>query len=122
MNQDGGRRERDERLRDNGDRDRDERLRDGDRDDDDHRRDFDRDQEEPDFWEGDFDPAGREFDIVTGKPDESIMLFRMESLVPTVTMPKVPHRLINEEGVALIREWILAMDEVELESQQIARN
>lgn len=66
-----------------------------------------------DWGEGDFDVAGRVFDIVPGKPDESIMVYRMESLEPTVSMPKVPHRLVHEEGVALIREWIAAMEDVD---------
>lgn len=101
-----------ERFFQEGDRDRDRRRRDdGNRDRDDRRRGFDRAQDEPDFGEGNFDPAGRMFDIVPGKPDESIMVYRMESLVPEITMPKVPHRIIHEEGVALIREWITAMEE-----------
>lgn len=64
-----------------------------------------------DWGKGNFDPGGRLFDIVPGNPDESIMVYRMESLVPEVTMPKVPHLQIHEEGVALIRAWIAAMEE-----------
>ena len=102
---------RDRRRRDNdNDRER-QRGRDGDRDRGEGNGGFDRTRDERDFGEGPFDPAGRAFDIVPGKPDESIMVYRMESLVPTATMPKAPHRLVHEEGVALIREWIESMDE-----------
>lgn len=50
------------------------------------------------------------FDIVPGKPDESILVYRLESLDPGVMMPEVPRRLVHEEGVALIREWIASME------------
>lgn len=58
----------------------------------------------------DFDWGGRDFIIAPGKPDESIMVYRMESLDPRTSMPKVPHFQVHDEGAALIREWILAMD------------
>jgi uncharacterized repeat protein (TIGR03806 family) len=51
----------------------------------------------------------RAFDIEPGKPDESILLFRMQSTDPGVMMPELPRRLIDEEGVALIQEWIATM-------------
>lgn len=50
------------------------------------------------------------YDIVPGKPEESILIYRLESLDPGVMMPEVPRRLVHEEGVALIREWIAAME------------
>src|SRR5260370_16117081 len=46
------------------------------------------------------------FDIVDGKPDESILLHRMDSAVPKVMIPELGRALIHQEGVALIREWI----------------
>ena len=46
------------------------------------------------------------YDIVPGKPDESIMIFRLESTNPGIMMPELPGRLVDEEGLALIREWI----------------
>lgn len=49
------------------------------------------------------------FDIVPGKPDESIFLHRMASTEPDVAMPELGRSLIHEEGVALIRQWIAAM-------------
>lgn len=53
--------------------------------------------------------GGRLFDIVPGKPADSILLFRMESIDPGVMMPELPRRLVDEEGVALIRAWIEQM-------------
>lgn len=53
--------------------------------------------------------GGRHYDIVPGKPDESILVFRLESTDPGVMMPELPRRLVDDEGVALIREWIGSM-------------
>jgi len=53
--------------------------------------------------------GGLEYDIVPGKPDESILAFRIGSTHPGIMMPELGKRLVDEEGVALIREWIAAM-------------
>ncbi len=53
--------------------------------------------------------GGNAHDIVPGKPDESIMVFRMNSLDPEIKMPELPNRVIDEAGVELIRAWISAM-------------
>ncbi|MGE0785261.1 MAG: SO2930 family diheme c-type cytochrome [Sandaracinaceae bacterium] len=53
--------------------------------------------------------GGRRFDIVPGQPDDSVMVFRMESEEPGIKMPELPSQLSHAEGVALIREWIAAM-------------
>jgi len=53
--------------------------------------------------------GGREFGIVPGRPDRSILLYRLESVEPGVMMPVLPRRLVHEEGVALIRRWIAGM-------------
>jgi uncharacterized repeat protein (TIGR03806 family) len=50
------------------------------------------------------------FDIVPGKPEESILVYRIESIDPGVMMPELPRRLVDEEGVALIKEWIAQME------------
>ncbi len=47
--------------------------------------------------------------IVPGKPDESIMIYRMESTDPGVMMPELGRKLVHKEGVALVREWIKNM-------------
>ena len=49
------------------------------------------------------------FDVVKGKPEESILLHRMDSVAPKIMMPELGRTLIHREGVALIREWIRSM-------------
>ncbi|MGY0558554.1 SO2930 family diheme c-type cytochrome [Lysobacter sp. A421] len=48
------------------------------------------------------------FDIVPGKPDESILTYRMVATEPSVMMPELGRSTSHEEGVALIRAWIAA--------------
>jgi uncharacterized repeat protein (TIGR03806 family) len=49
-------------------------------------------------------------DIDPGKPDRSILAFRMNSVDPGIMMPELGRQLVHKEGVALIRQWIAAMD------------
>jgi len=49
------------------------------------------------------------FDIVNGKPEESILVHRMDSDAPKVLMPELGRTLIHREGVELIRAWIRSM-------------
>ncbi len=49
------------------------------------------------------------FDIVPGKPERSIIVYRLGSQDPGVMMPELGRSLVHEEGVALIREWIQQM-------------
>lgn len=53
--------------------------------------------------------GGRSFDIVPGKPDDSILLYRLQSTEPGVLMPELSRRLVDEEGIVLIRDWIAAL-------------
>jgi uncharacterized repeat protein (TIGR03806 family) len=55
--------------------------------------------------------GGLDYDIVPGKPDRSILVYRISSTHPSVMMPELGKRLVHEEGVALLREWIAAMPE-----------
>lgn len=55
--------------------------------------------------------GGLEFDIVPGDPEASILLYRMDSVDPGVMMPETGRGLIHTEGVALIRDWIAALEE-----------
>lgn len=48
-------------------------------------------------------------DIVPGRPDDSILAYRMASTEPGVMMPELGRSLTHDEGVALIRAWIKAM-------------
>jgi uncharacterized repeat protein (TIGR03806 family) len=56
--------------------------------------------------------GGRRFDIVPGLPDESIMIYRIESTDPDIKMPEMPIQLVDPDGVALISAWIAAMTPV----------
>lgn len=53
--------------------------------------------------------GGRSFGVVPGKPDESILVFRIESREPGIMMPEHGRRLVDEEGVALVRAWIASL-------------
>jgi hypothetical protein len=53
--------------------------------------------------------GGRAYSIVPGQPDQSIMLFRIESIEPEIKMPELGRNLVFSEGAALIRAWIAAM-------------
>lgn len=55
--------------------------------------------------------GGHTYSIVPGKPDESILVYRMRSTDPGAMMPELGRRMVHEEGVALISEWIEQMDE-----------
>ena len=52
----------------------------------------------------------RQYGVVPGKPDESILVYRLESTHPGVMMPELGRGLVDVEAVALIREWILEME------------
>jgi len=53
--------------------------------------------------------GGRDFDIAPGHPDQSILLYRMESTDPGIAMPELGRATVHAEGVALLREWIAQM-------------
>jgi uncharacterized repeat protein (TIGR03806 family) len=53
--------------------------------------------------------GNREFAIDPGNPENSILLFRMESTDPGVMMPELGRSIPHDEGIALIREWIAKM-------------
>ncbi|MHA4869637.1 SO2930 family diheme c-type cytochrome [Duganella sp. PWIR1] len=55
--------------------------------------------------------GGRNYDIAPGKPDDSIMLYRLASAETGIMMPELGRGSAHKEGVALIREWIAAMKE-----------
>ncbi len=50
-----------------------------------------------------------EFDIVAGKPEESILLTRVESTEPGVMMPELGRNLEDQAAVELLRKWILTL-------------
>jgi len=53
--------------------------------------------------------GGLSYDIVSGKPEKSILFYRMKSTDPAVMMPELGKKTIHHEGLELIREWILNM-------------
>lgn len=54
--------------------------------------------------------AGFEFAIEPGHPERSFLLYRMQSTDPGVMMPETGRQLVDERGVALMRDWIAQMD------------
>lgn len=48
--------------------------------------------------------------IMPGKPDESILVYRIESTDPGVMMPQLPRQMVHTEGVELIKAWIAGME------------
>ena len=53
--------------------------------------------------------GGRRYDIVPGKPDESILMFRLETEEPGARMPNIARNLAHHESNDLIRSWIESM-------------
>jgi uncharacterized repeat protein (TIGR03806 family) len=51
----------------------------------------------------------RLFDIVPGQPDQSILLYRMQSVKPNEMMPEIGRTTAHAEGIALVGSWIAAM-------------
>ena len=51
----------------------------------------------------------RPFDIVPGRPDRSILVFRLTSTDPGVMMPELGRDLVHDEGVALVTQDIAAL-------------
>ncbi len=54
----------------------------------------------------------RRYGIVPGKPEESILLYRMQSTQPDEMMPELGRALVHREGVELITQWISSLEGV----------
>ncbi len=50
--------------------------------------------------------GGFTYDIAPGNPDESILIYRLNSVDPGIMMPELGRTMIHSEGVVLLREWI----------------
>lgn len=50
-----------------------------------------------------------DYDVVPGRPDLSIVVYRMSSSDPEIKMPELPTLLPHDEGIALVSEWIASM-------------
>jgi uncharacterized repeat protein (TIGR03806 family) len=53
--------------------------------------------------------GNRIFDIVPGKPDDSIIIYRLAATAPGIRMPEVGRSVVHQEGVDLIRQWITSL-------------
>ena len=53
--------------------------------------------------------GGLLFDIVPGKPGESILVHRMDSDEPGVAMPELGKSTVDPEGVAAVERWIVGL-------------
>ncbi len=53
--------------------------------------------------------GGLDIAIAPGRPDASILLYRLKSLEPGVSMPEVGRNLAHAEAVQLIEQWIAQM-------------
>ena len=52
----------------------------------------------------------RTYDVYPGRPDESIMIYRMQHSDPAIAMPELGRSVVHDEGVALISDWIRSMN------------
>jgi uncharacterized repeat protein (TIGR03806 family) len=55
--------------------------------------------------------GGHDFSILPGQPDKSILLYRMDSAEPGIAMPELGKSSVDREGVAVVRKWILEMQQ-----------
>jgi uncharacterized repeat protein (TIGR03806 family) len=54
--------------------------------------------------------GGLQFAVVAGQPDQSFLLHRISSNDPGIMMPELGRKLVHEEGVKLIEEWIISLN------------
>ena len=57
--------------------------------------------------------GGRMYNIVPGHPEESILVYRINSVDPGIMMPELNRKLIHKEGLELIQTWIREMNSLE---------
>jgi uncharacterized repeat protein (TIGR03806 family) len=54
--------------------------------------------------------AGDNFFVIEpGHPEQSILVYRIASAEPGVLMPEIGRTVVDEKGLALIREWVSAL-------------
>ena len=51
----------------------------------------------------------REFDILPGEPDRSILVYRVESTEPGVMMPELGRHIADPLAVEMISEWVASL-------------
>ena len=52
----------------------------------------------------------RAYDIYPGRPDESIIVYRMQHTDPAIAMPELGRSAVHAEGVEVISHWISTMN------------
>ena len=52
----------------------------------------------------------RLYDIYPGKPEASILVYRMDHTDPAIAMPELGRSTVHTEGVQLISEWIASLE------------
>jgi len=52
----------------------------------------------------------RLYDIYPGKPEESILIYRMEHTDPAIAMPELGRSTVHTEGVLIVSEWIAGLE------------
>lgn len=50
-----------------------------------------------------------DFAVVPGHPEQSILLYRMDSAEPGIAMPELGKSSVDHQGVAVVRRWIAEM-------------
>ena len=53
--------------------------------------------------------AGQQYDIVPGQPGQSILIYRVTSILPSIAMPEIGRSLEHVEGVQLLSDWVTGM-------------
>jgi uncharacterized repeat protein (TIGR03806 family) len=53
--------------------------------------------------------ANEHYDIVPGHPEESILLYRMQSTAPGIMMPELGRSLEHVEAASLVSDWITSL-------------
>lgn len=65
--------------------------------------------------------GGRAVTIDPGRPDNSILLYRMASTDPGVAMPELGRATAHDEAIAMLSRWIAEMGDNESQVKQPAR-
>ncbi len=53
--------------------------------------------------------AGLLYDLAPGRPDASILIYRVTSVAPKIAMPQLGRAVVHREGVELLRQWIASL-------------
>ncbi|MBX3269516.1 MAG: hypothetical protein KF729_04615 [Sandaracinaceae bacterium] len=63
--------------------------------------------------------GGLTYDLVPGRPDESILVFRVETTEVGAMMPLLGRSLRHDRGAALVRAWVAAMPPVDCNAMEM---